>query len=197
MATAVLPRVSPEEYLATERQAETKSSYIGGEIIPMPGASRVHNLIMLSLGGELRARMKGRACEVFASDMRVLVSDSGMYTYPDIVVVRGQPQLLDNHFDTLLNPTVIIEVLSSSTESFDRGRKLQNYQRLDSLCEYILVSQKEPLVERMVRNGNSWSLTEFRGLNAIVRFESLDCEVASSEIYDRVFPVKPESNPPN
>ena len=197
MATAVLPRVSPEEYLAIERQAETKSSYIDGEIIPMPGASRVHNLIMLSLGGELRARMKGRACEVFASDMRVLVSDSGMYTYPDIVVVRGQPQLLDNHFDTLLNPTVIIEVLSSSTESFDRGRKLQNYQRLDSLCEYILVSQNEPLVERMVRNGDSWSLTEFRGLNAIVRFESLDCEAASSEIYDRVFPVKPESNPPN
>jgi Uma2 family endonuclease len=197
MATAVLPRVSPEEYLAIERQADTKSSYIDGEIIPMPGASRVHNLIMLSLGGELRARMKGRACEVFASDMRVLVSDSGMYTYPDIVVVRGQPQLLDNHFDTLLNPTVIIEVLSSSTESFDRGRKLQNYQRLDSLCEYILVSQDEPLVERMVRNGDSWSLTEFRGLDAIVRFESLDCEVASSEIYDRVFPVKPESNPPN
>ena len=194
MSTITMTHVTPEEYLALEREAETKSSYIDGEILPMPGASEKHTLIMGNLVGELYTRLSGRGCRIYPSDLRVRVSETGMYTYPDVCVVAGKPQMLaDGKNDNLLNPTVIIEVLSPSTEAFDRGRKWENYRQLASLREYLLVSQAEPLVERLLRDGEDWKRTEFRGLDAVVRFESLDCEVPLVKVYDQVFSAEVET----
>ena len=196
MSTITMTHVTPEEYLALERNAETKSSYIDGEIFPMPGASFQHNKISFNLILALGNRLKCQAYHILSGDMRVRVSETGMYTYPDVCVVAGKPQLLnDGQLDNLLNPTVIIEVLSPSTEAFDRGRKWENYRQLASLCEYVLVSQAEPLVERLLRDGEDWKRTEFRGLDAVVRFESLDCEVPLAEIYDQVLSAELEPRP--
>ena len=145
--------ITPEEYLVTERTAEFKSEYRNGQIIAMPGASRQHNLITVNISSGLHAQLLERICEVYTNDMRVKVSDSGLYTYPDVVVVCDEPRFEDNHFDTLLNPTVIVEVLSPSTESYDRHGKFLSYQTLESLQEYILVSQNKVCVEQYVRQG--------------------------------------------
>src|SRR5919198_4874617 len=125
--TLIPPDYTPEEYLALERAARHKSEYVNGRIYALAGASRAHNLIVVNVSAELRAQLRGRPCETYASDMRVKVSQTGLYTYPDVVVVCGEPRFEDAQVDTLLNPTVIIEVLSESTESYDRGEKFAHY----------------------------------------------------------------------
>ena len=144
------PLLTPEEYLARERRAETKSEYLRGEVFAMAGASRAHNLIASNAAGELRQQLRDRPCEVYPSDMRVKVSPSGLYTYPDVTVVCGEPQFEDAEVDTLLNPKVLVEVLSPSTADYDRGGKFTHYRRLPSLQEYVLISQDRPLVEHYV-----------------------------------------------
>ena len=158
---------TPEEYLARERKALNKSEYRDGRIYAMPGASRAHNLITANTLVEIHPQLRDRTCEVYPSDMRVKVSSTGTYTYPDVVVVCDEPRFEDGHFDTLLNPTVLIEVLSPSTAAYDRGEKFRRYQYLDSLCEYILISQDRIRVEHYLRQEDGWGLTEFRSLTDV------------------------------
>ena len=143
--------LTPEEYLAKERKALNKSEYRDGRIYAMPGASREHNLITGNAFAELHFQMRNRVCEVYPSDMRVKVSAAGLYTYPDVIVVCDEPHFDDSYFDMLLNPTVLIEVLSPSTAAYDRGEKFRRYQYLDSLCEYVLISQDSVCVEHYLR----------------------------------------------
>ena len=177
---------TPEEYLARERKALDKSEYRDGQIYTMPGANRKHNLITGNTLAELNVQLRNRVCEVYPSDMRVKVSPTGTYTYPDVVVVCEEPQFEDTHFDTLLNPTVLIEVLSPSTAAYDRGEKFASYQKLDSLCEYVLISQDRVRVEYYLRQKQTWDLTEFHSLSDIFRLVSIACELSLQAIYAKV-----------
>jgi len=180
-------RLTPEEYLTRERAASYKSEYFAGEMFAMSGASRRHNLISLNIGSELRVQLRHRPCEVYTSDMRVKVSPTGLYTYPDVVVVCGEPAFEDTRGDTLLNPTVLVDVLSQSTEDYDRGRKLEHYRSLPSLQEYLLVSQERAHIVHYVRHSDvSWLLSDTSGLEASISLQAIGCEVALSEIYAKV-----------
>ena len=178
--------LSPEEYLARERKALTKSEYRNGQVYALPGASRKHNIIAVHVSGELYIQLRTRSCEIYTNDMRVKVSAAGLYTYPDVVVVCDEPRFEDTHFDTLLNPTVLIEVLSPSTAAYDRGEKFASYQKLDSLCEYVLISQDRVRVEHYLRQEQAWDLTEFRSLSDAFRLTSIECELSLQAIYAKV-----------
>ena len=178
--------LTPEEYLARERKALTKSEYRDGRIYAMPGASREHNLITGNTLVELHVQLRNRVCEVYPSNMWVKVSAAGTYTYPDIVVVCDEPLFDDTYFDTLLNPTVLVEVLSPSTAAYDRGEKFAAYQKLDSLCEYVLISQDSVCVEHYLRQEQDWDLTEFRSLDDVFSLVSIECELSLQAIYAKV-----------
>ena len=181
-------RYSPQEYLELERQAEYKSEYVNGEIFAMSGASEEHNLIVMNVAAALHTQFRGRPCKVYANDMRVKVSPTGLYTYPDVVAVCGEAQLEDAHLDTLLNPTTLIEVLSSSTEAYDRGEKAEHYRRLPSLAEYLLISQDKPHLEHYRRQSdNRWLLSEASQLHAAITLPAIDCTLRLAAVYDRVF----------
>ncbi len=187
MVSQTKPKLTPEEYLAIERSAERKSEYLDGEMFAMVGASREHNLIVTNTVAELRQQLKKHPCKVYANDMRVKVSPTGLYTYPDVVVVCGEERFDENHNDTLLNPTVIIEVLSDSTEGYDRGEKFEHYRKLESLSEYVLIAQKKQHVECHLRQpDNRWVLTETDNPQESIQLTSIDCELALVEIYDKV-----------
>lgn len=180
-------RFTPEEYLALERRSDTKSEYFAGEIFAMGGASRWHNLIVTNCVRELSLQLKGRPCRVYPSDMRVKVSPTGLYTYPDVVVACGAEQFDDEQKDTLLNPIVLIEVLSESTEAYDRGGKFEQYRKLDSLAEYLLIAQDKPHVEHYVRQANGqWLFSDLSGLGGVVQLPSIECSLALAEVYDKV-----------
>jgi Uma2 family endonuclease len=185
-SAAVKTRPTPEQYLALERKAAVKSEYLNGHIVAMAGTSRPHNLIAGNLHGEIRSQLRDRPCESYVSDMRVNITPTGLYTYPDVVAVCDEPRFLDGELDTLLNPTVIVEVLSPSTEAYDRGLKFAHYRRLASLREYVLVAQDRVLVERYTRQGEEWLLTAWSGLEDTLRLASIDCAVALREIYAKV-----------
>ncbi len=178
--------LTPEEYLVKEREATYKSEYQNGKIVAMPGASRQHNLIAGNIFGNIFIQFLDRTCEVYANDMRVKVSERGLYTYPDVVVVCDQPRFEDDHFDTLLNPTVLVEVLSPSTENYDRQGKFLAYQTLESLQEYILVSQNLVNVEQYIRQEDKWILYVYRLLEEILNIASIECKLALRSIYAKV-----------
>jgi Uma2 family endonuclease len=181
--------VTPEEYLAFERAAEYKNEYFDGEIFAKTGASLKHNRITLNIGSELNNQLKERKCQAFTSDMRVHVPATGLYTYPDVVVVCGEPQLEDEHFDTLLNPVLIVEVLSRSTARYDRTGKFSDYRSISSFAEYLLVSQDEYRVEHYARQPDGrWLLTEYRSREDTLALDSIGCRLSLAEIYDKVFP---------
>ncbi len=187
MSAVPKPLLTPQEYLVRERRAETKSEYLRGEMFAMSGASREHNLIAGNVNRELGQQLRERPCEVYQADMRVKVSPTGLYTYPDVTVVCGEPRFEDAEVDTLLNPTVLVEVLSPSTADYDRGGKFTHYRRLASLQEYVLISQELPLVEHYVRQGaDEWLLTEQRGLDDVLVLPSIDCRIPLAEIYRKV-----------
>ncbi len=191
-------RYTPEEYLAYERQAAYKNEYIGGQIIAMSGVSFEHSLISGNLFRVLSNQLLDRPCSVHASDLRVKVRTRTMYTYPDVTVVCGEPQLEDAHVDTLLNPTLIIEVLSPSTERYDRGAKFDYYRALASLQEYLLVSQDQALVEHFVRAGDDWRLTVTHDLAAVVPLPAIGCTLPLAEVYRRItFPPDTETADPS
>ena len=175
-----------EEYLSFERAAEYKNEFVNGRICPMTGASLPHNLIVGNLAAEIGTRLRGRPCSVLVSSMRVKVSRTGMYAYPDVVALCEPPELEDAFEDTLLNPAVIVEVLSESTERYDRGEKFAHYRKIDSLREYILVAQDRIRIEQYVRRGEHWVLSEISDPEGSLRIETLGCEVALRDIYDRV-----------
>jgi Uma2 family endonuclease len=179
--------ITPADYLALERQAETKSEYLNGHIYAMSGASLKHNRIVAGLAVAVGAQLRGKPCEPFFGDMRVKVSPTGLYTYPDVVIVCGEPQLEDTHFDTLLNPKVIIEVLSDSTEAYDRGSKFAHYRALESLTDYLLVAQNQPRMEHFARQADrSWRYFVADGLEAEIEIATIDCVLRLAEVYERV-----------
>lgn len=187
MSQQIKSYVTPEEYLALERKAEYKSEYLHGEIFAMTGASRKHNLISINTSSSLNHQLRGRPCEVYVSDMRVKVAASGLYTYPDVVVVCREPQFEDDYLDTLLNPTVLFEILSKSTERYDRIAKSGYYRTLESLTEHLLIAQDEVHVEHYVKQADGqWSLSDLRSLDAAIELESIGCTVALRDVYDKV-----------
>lgn len=194
MSTVSQPFVTPQEYLALERRAEGKSEYVNGMVYAMTGASREHNLIALNVASELRTQLRGRPCETYTSDMRVKVSATGMYTYPDVVALCGEPAFEDAQVDTLLNPAVIVEVLSESTERYDRGENFAHYRRIASLREYVLVAQDRARVEHYARRDEQWLLTEIDGLEGELALPSLGCTLRLADVYERVAPF--EGEPP-
>ncbi len=180
-------RLTPQEYLTLERSAASKSEYINGEMFAMVGASESHNLIVANTVAELRQQLKKRPCKVYPSDMRVKVSQTELYTYPDVVVVCGAARFDDEQKDTLLNPTVIIEVLSDSTEGYDRGKKFEHYRKLESLSEYVLIAQSRYHIECYHRQADhQWLLAETDNLQEIIQLRSIDCGLVLAEVYDKV-----------
>lgn len=177
---------TPEDYLNLERCAPYKSEFHEGQIYAMTGASREHNLITVNIASELSVQLKKRPCEVYVNNMRVKAAEARGYHYPDIAVVCGTPQFEDAYLDTLLNPILLIEVLSPSTEAYDRGGKLAHYRKIETLREYLLVTQDMPSIERYVRQGDSWVLTETEGLDATVTLECINCVLSLREVYDKV-----------
>jgi Uma2 family endonuclease len=187
MSTQLKIYLTPQEYLAAERATEIKSEYFNGEMFAMSGASRKHNLIVTNIVVGLGQQTKGRPCEVYSSDMRVKVSATGLYTYPDVVVVCGEPKFEDAHVDTLLNPTLLVEVLSASTAAYDRGQKFAHYRGIESLSEYVLVSQDECRVEHFVKQSDrQWLQTIVLSLDAEVNLPGTQGVLRLREIYDRV-----------
>jgi len=186
MASRPKPTCSPEEYLELEREAEFKSEYIDGYFVAMVGASEPHNLIVTNTVAALHAQLRGRDCRVYSNDMRVDLREQKLFAYPDVVVIFGEPQLSGDRRDNLRNPVVIIEVLSESTESYDRGIKFIKYRRIESLKEYVLVAQDVALIEHYVRQENDdWLMSETSGVDASVRLGSIECDLRLSEVYDK------------
>jgi len=180
-------KLTPDEYLKFERKSEVKHGYFAGEIFAMSGAKRNHNKIVGNLSGLVWQHLKEKDCEFYPTDMRVFVPATGLYTYPDLVVVCGEPKFQDEVFDTLLNPILLIEVLSDSTEGYDRGKKFQHYRSIESLREYVLVSQDEARIEKYVKQGDGfWVLSEAVGLESEIEFSSIECRIALSEVYDKI-----------
>lgn len=178
---------TPEEYLALERQAEVRSEYFDGEIFAMAGGSQAHSLLASNLIRLLGNALEARPCRVYTSDMRVKVEATGLYTYPDVPVVCGKPQVEDSHGDTLLNPVLLIEVLSPSTERYDRRVKFDHYRKIPSLMEYVLVSQDEMRVERYRRQDNGeWAWQAAIGPDASILLSSIDVSLKLSDIFAKV-----------
>ncbi len=183
--------LSPEEYISFERKfvpdAETvRHEYVKGKIISMSGASRAHNLISFNIAAELHPQIIDREIEAYLGEMRVGSPTIASYFYPDIVVVSQEPRFEDDVFDTLLNPIVIVEILSPSTEAFDRGEKFSHYRQIESLQEYIIVSQDKVNVERFLRRPDEWGFTSFQDLNQQVPIVSIECELSLQRIYQGV-----------
>lgn len=196
MSTAsVKTYYSLEEYLALESRSEVRHEYFAGQIKQMSGATRAHNVVASNLNRLIANRLVDQPCEVYQADMRVKVSENGLHTYPDLVVAcppLGFETILG--LETLLNPVAIVEVLSPTTEAYDRGRKLARYQHIPSLREYILVAQDEPRVDHLqhLPDGN-WNLSIHSGLERSFRIECIDCELSLSQIYAKIeFPTNLE-----
>ena len=182
--------LTPQDYLDWERRQESRHEFIDGHVYAMTGASRAHNVLCTSLVANLYQQLRGKPCEVYANNMRVKVSETGMYTYPDIVAVCGEPRFEDAAVDTLLNPVLIIEVLSETTERHDRGAKFTHYRSLASLREYLLISQNEYRVEHYARQpGNHWLLTEYQDRGDCIDLTSLDARICLAEVYERLLPL--------
>ena len=179
--------LSREEYLALERRGEEKHEYLAGELVAMVGASFRHNLIQTRVLAGLYQQLRGRPCEVTPSDLRVAVGALGIYTYPDVTVVCGEPQFEDAEQDTLLNPTVLIEILSPSTESYDRGKKFQPYRLIPTCREYLLIAQDQSLIEHYLRQPNNrWLLATFEQLGDVIALDSIGCTLALADVYDGI-----------
>lgn len=187
MSTEPVRRLGPDDYLAFDRQAEVKHQYVDGEIFAMTGASAAHNTIVANLIIEIGSQLRGRPCRVYPSDLRVGVSPSGPFYYPDLSGLCAEPRFLDGERDTLLNPEVVVEVLSPSTEAFDRGGKFSHYREIASLREVVFVTQNEVRVERFGRRDDGhWLLTDYTGADAVVELETLGCRLELARVYDKV-----------
>ncbi|HEY6330244.1 MAG TPA: Uma2 family endonuclease [Blastocatellia bacterium] len=176
-----------DQYLAFDRSSALRNEYFKGEVFAMTGASRHHNLISLHLGGELDRQLSDRDCEVYTSEMRVKVADTGLYTYPDIVVVCGEPIFIDAEVDTLTNPTVIVEILSKSTEADDRRAKFELYRALGSLEQVLFIAQDKVHIESYIRQPDqTWLFSETKDLGGSVALPSISCTVGVAGVYRKV-----------
>lgn len=178
---------TPEDYLAYDRETEEKFEYFGGEIFAMSGASRKHNLVNGNAFAALRPQVLGRGCEIYTNDMRVGIPETGLYTYPDIVVACGDPQFEDDSEDTLLNPVLIVEVLSPSTEGYDHGKKFAHYRTLPSLQVYLMVAQDKVHVELYERQEEErWVLSETRDIDRTLELLAIRAKLALKDVYGLV-----------
>ncbi len=193
MAINPEPKMTPEAYLAFERaQLDARHELLDGDIIAMAGSSRQHNRTVANLVASLISQLRGQPCDVYPSDMRVKIPATGLYTYPDVIALCHDPQFEDATFDTLLNPSVIIEVLSPSTEAYDRGAKFAHYRSIEDLQLYILVAQDKPQIEVFRRQANGdWLLSVAEGLEARVSLDTIGCELALADVYERV--IEPDA----
>lgn len=190
--------ISEADYLKTERLAPHKREYYDGEVFAMAGGSRQHSLIAANVIGELRNRLaRGRGCVVYDSNLRVKVEATGLYTYPDVTVACGRHRFTDAAQDTLLNPTVLVEVLSDSTEAYDRGKKFEHYRQIPSLRAYLLVSQREPRVEMFARQPDGqWLWREAVGMSARLEVPALKLALPLAEVFAQVkFDAEPRRRP--
>ena len=187
MSTLPKTLLTPEQYLEIERQAEYKSEYYQGEMFAMAGAGLAHNVLVANLVAGLHSQLRSHPCRVLPSDMRVLVAATGLYTYPDVVVVCGDPQFTDQRLDTLVNPNLIGEVLSPSTEAYDRGRKFEQYGAIASLQEYLMVASDRVHVDLYTRQVDGrWLLTSANSLEDTLELESVTCRLGLAELYEKV-----------
>ncbi len=192
------PYIGTEEYLTLERDAEFKSEYLNGVLYAMAGSSPEHSAITANVTIAVGSQLRGKPCRVFTSDLKIAVGPAGPFFYPDLSIVCGEPRFHDERRDVLTNPTILIEVLSPSTEAFDRGRKFTQYQRIASLTDYILIAQDEPHVGHFHKQqGNQWLFTTAHGLETTLHIASIDVTLHLAEAYDRIrFPAPPESEIP-
>lgn len=188
-----VPHLTPLEYLTIERAAPTKSEFFDGEMFAMAGGTALHSLIGTNVSGEFRNLLRGKKCVPYNADLRIQVQPTGLFTYPDLSVICGPLEFALGTDDTVTNPTVLVEVLSPSTEAYDRGQKFLHYRQLPSLREYLLVSQHEPLLELFSRQDeNLWALRQAVGLDAQLEVPTLGITLALAEIYAGVeFPPQP------
>ncbi len=187
METATKASLTPEQYLAIERAAPERSEFWNGEMFALSGASVPHGVITMNIGAGLHSRLRDRPCRVFPPDLKILVAPTGLFAYPDVVVVCGRPEYVDGVRDVVTNPILVVEVLSPSTEAWDRGGKFAHYRQLPSLREILFVSQDEVRVEQYTRQeGGTWLLTEATALDAVVQVASLECALPVAEIYAKV-----------
>lgn len=181
------PYLTEDEYLVFERASQTKHEYYDGVIYAMTGGKEPHNLIAGNAHASLHAQLRRKPCRVYQSDMRVKIVQTGLNTYPDVLVICGQPQFTDAVHDAVINPIVIIEVLSASTERYDRGMKFQNYQTIATLQDYILISQDQHRVEHFSRQENNrWLLQLALGIDAQINIQSIDCILTLADVYEKV-----------
>jgi Uma2 family endonuclease len=187
MSTLAKTFLTPEEYLTIERQAEYKSEYFAGEMFAMAGAAERHNLIVTNIVRELSGQTRHRPCRVYPSDMRVRVSATGLYTYPDVIALCGEPKFFDDRRDTLLNPGLIVEVVSPSTEAYDRGRKFDHYQSIESLAEYLLVASDRVHADLYRRQPDGlWVLSPAGEPGDTVELPSIGCSLLLADVYEKV-----------
>lgn len=178
---------SPEEYLALEETADFKSEYINGQIFPMAGGSTNHNQIALNFSTELNFAFKKLDYRVFMSDVRLWIPQKRIYTYPDVMVVVGEPEYFNNHTDTITNPQVIVEVLSSSTKGYDQGGKFEAYRTIPTFAEYLLVDQTKVYIEQYSKTGNKrWSLREYDAEDTAITFTSVEFQISLTDVYNKV-----------
>jgi len=187
MSTQPIPYFTPQQYLEMERKADYRSEYYHGEIFPMSAASLDHSRIFHSLASSLYVQLRGRSCEIAGTSLRLQISPDGLYTYPDILVFCGPPQFADSHSDMITDATVIIEVLSPSTENYDRAFKFEQYRRLVSLTDYIVIAQDRIYLEHHTPQADrSWRLVEITDPDAVVSLNSINCTFRVAEVYERV-----------
>jgi len=187
LSTQKIKKLTPEEYLEIERNAEFKSEYYNGEMFALAGASYVHNRITRNISKALGLQLKGKVCEEFQSDLKIKEKISGLFTYPDVVVICGEPEFYDDEKDVVVNPAVIMEVLSKSTETYDRGFKFEWYRRIETLKDYFMVSQDKISIEYYTRNDDdSWTLKEFKKINQNIEIKSIGCILELKDVYYKV-----------
>jgi Uma2 family endonuclease len=186
MSTQAKPFLTPEQYLEIERKAEFKSEYYQGEMFAMGGARFAHTVVVSNISGELHQQLRRGPCTVSSSDLRVRVSATGLYTYPDVVVVCD-PQFLDGHFDVVLNPVLLVEVLSPSTEAYDRGRKFKHYRAIESLQAYLMLASDRVQADLYTRQPDGgWLLTSASNQEDVLSLPSIGCQLTLADLYEKV-----------
>ncbi len=183
MSQPALKRVTPEEYLALEEQAEYKSEYFAGKIFAMAGASYEHNSIVMNIISAAGPKVRDSKCRLHGLDLRLWIEEKDVFTYPDVMIICGEPEFYFDRNDTVTNPLIIIEVLSESTKNYDRGEKFEMYRAISTLREYVLIDQNRVHVERFVKTESGWVLSEWNDAGATVQFVSVDFHMPISDIY--------------
>ncbi|HEY8597873.1 MAG TPA: Uma2 family endonuclease [Thermomicrobiales bacterium] len=181
------PALTPEEYLDLERASAEKHEYIEGKLVPVTGLSFQHNLIQFNLIANLKPQLPRTGCHGFGGALRVKSGAEPIYSYPDLAIVCGEPAVGTDGADTLLNPILLLEIMSPATEDYDRGEKLAHYRRIPTLEEYVLVAQESPLIEHHVRQGDgTWRWSAIAGLDETITLPTIGCTLLLADVYDGI-----------